>query len=109
MDHPNEKIISKGGYILLAQNDADGTIIGTCALLNMGLGSYELAKMSVAEGYQGFGIGKMMGLQTIEKAKSIGANRLFLETNDRLKPALRLYETLGFAPLKNDSDRKSGV
>ncbi|MCU0634905.1 MAG: bifunctional helix-turn-helix transcriptional regulator/GNAT family N-acetyltransferase, partial [Gemmatimonadaceae bacterium] len=55
LDHPDEKILARGGQILLAQ--VDGRIVGTCALLPMDAGTVELAKMAVDESMQGRGIG----------------------------------------------------
>jgi GNAT superfamily N-acetyltransferase len=97
LDYPDEKIISKGGRILLAYDTAQQTVVGTCALVNMqdGVG-YELAKMSVAQTHQGLGIGKNLGISAVELAKELGAKRIYIETNSSLKTALNLYEQLGF-------------
>ena len=38
----------------------------------------------------------MIGQATIEKAKEIGAKKVYLETNSVLKPAISLYYKLGF-------------
>ncbi|MNL33737.1 Acetyltransferase (GNAT) family protein [compost metagenome] len=57
---------------------------------------YELAKMAVSPKAQGKNIGFMLGQAVVEKAKSIKTDRLFLESNTILKPAIRLYEKLGF-------------
>lgn len=94
LDHPQGYILDKGGAILIAL--MNGKPIGTCALIKMKDGVYELAKMAVSPDAQGQKIGWKIGLATIEKAKELGANRIYLETNSVLKPAINLYKKLGF-------------
>ncbi|WP_217604193.1 bifunctional helix-turn-helix transcriptional regulator/GNAT family N-acetyltransferase [Chitinophaga sp. GbtcB8] len=94
LDHPKEYILQKGGYILMAvYNDEP---VGTCALIKMEDGGYELAKMAVSPEARGKNIGWLLGNAIIEKARSIGAHRLYLESNTILKPAINLYHKLGF-------------
>ena len=52
--------------------------------------------MGVKKGYQGRNIGKLLGEAIIQKAKEKGGKELFLETNQRLIPAISLYKKLGF-------------
>jgi ribosomal protein S18 acetylase RimI-like enzyme len=59
-------------------------------------GEFEVAKMAVAPECQGAGIGRALLTAGIDLARSLGAHRLFLETNHVLTPAIRLYESLGF-------------
>jgi ribosomal protein S18 acetylase RimI-like enzyme len=75
---------------------AGGKSVGCCALLPMGDVEFEVAKMAVAPGHQGNGIGRRLLFAVIEEAKRMQARRLYLETNHILKPAIRLYESLGF-------------
>ncbi len=101
MDHrslgnPQEYILDPGGYIAVAL--LDGEAVGVCALIPCHLEGYdfELAKMGVRENLRGMGIGKTLVLHIIEKARSLGAKKLFLESNRVLGPALSLYRRLGF-------------
>jgi DNA-binding MarR family transcriptional regulator/GNAT superfamily N-acetyltransferase len=94
LDHPEEYILNKGGHILFALYREEP--IGTCALINLGDGSFELAKMAVSPKVKGKGIGFLLGKAAIEKAKQAGAGRLYLESNTLLKPAINLYHKLGF-------------
>jgi len=57
---------------------------------------FEVAKMAVSLRHQGSGIGRRLLRAVIEEASSLGARRLYLETNHALTPAIRLYESLGF-------------
>jgi len=94
LDHPEEYILDKGGYVFFAIYQ--GKPVGTCALIKMDDNSYELAKMAVSQGAKGKGIGFMLGNATIEKAKELGVKRLYLGSNTILKPAINLYHKLGF-------------
>ena len=104
-DHPQETIIDKGGHILLASKD--GVMVGCCALIAMATGEFEVAKMAVAEGHQGSGIGRRVLEETIATARALGAKRLYLETNHILGPAIRLYEAVGFRHLPPERVVKS--
>lgn len=94
---PRRTIVERGGQILFAI--AGGEYAGCCALLAMGEGEFEVAKMAVAPGHQGKGIGRRVLRATVEEAKRMGAHRLYLETNHTLTPAIRLYESMGFRHL----------
>ncbi|MDO7874453.1 bifunctional helix-turn-helix transcriptional regulator/GNAT family N-acetyltransferase [Hymenobacter sp. ASUV-10] len=94
LDHPEEYILQAGGHILLAEYQ--GRIVGTCALLRMDDEGYELAKMAVSPTAQGLGIGFRLGEAAIARARTLGARRLYLESNTKLVPALQLYHKLGF-------------
>ncbi|MHC4943458.1 MAG: bifunctional helix-turn-helix transcriptional regulator/GNAT family N-acetyltransferase [Planctomycetota bacterium] len=101
---PNGRIIRKGGAILFALRD--GETVGTCALVKLGEKDYELTKMAVAPHAQGRGIGTMLARAVIERARDLGAKALYLETSPKLKPAILLYEKLGF---KKINDRPPGA
>ena len=94
LDDPEGEVLEPGGHIFMARYD--GCTVGTCALLNAGDGSYELAKMAVGEEAQGKGIGYLLGAAILEKAGELGAARVFLESNTSLEPAINLYRKLGF-------------
>lgn len=94
LDHPQEYIIDKGGHIYIGLYK--GVPVATCALILMEDGGFELAKMAVSPLAQGLGIGYLIGQACIEKARSLGARRIYLESNTTLKPALNLYHKLGF-------------
>ncbi len=97
LDHPEEYILTKGGHIFIALYD--DVAVGTCALIRMDDTTFELAKMAVSPKVQGKGIGFLLGNAVIEKARELGASRLYLESNTKLKPAIQLYYKLGFQRL----------
>ena len=94
LSDPNSKIIKKGGAILFAA--VDRRIVATCALMNHGDGVFELSKMAVAKQFRGRGIGTMLIKAIIEKADSLNAVELYLQTNPVLEAANHLYKKFGF-------------
>jgi DNA-binding MarR family transcriptional regulator/GNAT superfamily N-acetyltransferase len=94
LDHPAEYILDKGGHILVALHH--NIPVGVCALIKMNSDTFELAKMAVAPDAKGKGIGFMLGNAAAKKAKEEGAQKLYLESNTILKPAISLYQKLGF-------------
>ena len=94
LGNPQGQILDPGGAILVAE--ADGAAVGCCALILSSPDTFELAKMAVTDAYQGRGLGRKLLAAAIEAARSRGASRLFLETNSRMTPAVRLYESMGF-------------
>ncbi|MDI3322197.1 GNAT family N-acetyltransferase [Pinibacter soli] len=97
LNNPEEYIISKGGYILFAQYNNE--IVGVCALIRTNDESFELAKMAVSSSVQGKQIGTTLGIATLNKAKAMGANHVWLESNRILEPAIHLYKKLGFVEI----------
>jgi putative acetyltransferase len=94
LENPREVILDKGGFIYLA--GFEGKIIGSAALLNEGDGQYELAKMTVDPSFRGMGIGKILLEKCFEKARQLGAKKIVLFSNAKLKAALNLYTRFGF-------------
>lgn len=96
LDHPEEQIINKGGYIAFAL--LKGEAVGTCALVKAHEEplAFELSKMAVSPKAQGKKIGYLLGSALVEKARELNAKKVFLETNSILVPAIKLYEKLGF-------------
>lgn len=94
LDHPEQYILEPGGQILLASYQ--GQIVGTCALIRMDAETYELAKMAVSPKAQGFGLGFRLGEAAISLARTLGAKKVYLESNTKLEAAINLYHKLGF-------------
>lgn len=89
------QLIAPGGQIFMVE-DESGTAVACCALMAMGEASLELAKMAVRTDLRGQGLSKLLMEACIAGARTVGAKRLYLETNSALAPALRLYEQFGF-------------
>src|SRR6266550_6487668 len=87
-------IIAPGGQIFFATREED--VIGTAAVVRHSAAVCELAKMAVVPSAQGQGVGRKLAGAAIAFAEARGAHKITLMTNSRLKPALHLYEGLGF-------------
>lgn len=98
LDNPEKMIIEKGGEIIFIRKGNE--IIGTCALVRINNDLYELAKMAIDPKEHGNGLGYRLGKAIIDKARQLGAKKLFLESNTILKPAINLYRKLGFKEIE---------
>ena len=100
---PEEYILSKGGYIFFAKIGEE--IAGTVALIHRGeKEGFELSKMGVAEQHQGKKIGQLLMDYSIQFAKDKGANRIYLDSNRVLTPAITLYHKVGFQEIPVPKD-----
>ena len=94
LENPETYIIKPGGFIFIALlNDV---AVGACALVKHGDNLYELSKMAVTPAVQGQKVGQRLAEKIIQKAQELQLKQLFLITNSALKPAIALYEKLGF-------------
>jgi putative acetyltransferase len=73
--------------------------VGCSALIHLEDDVFEVAKMAVSPAWQGRGLGRKILEHVIQKARDLGAKRLYLETNSRLTTAIRMYESVGFRHL----------
>lgn len=106
LNNPEEFILKDGGQVLFAKNVDTEEVLGTCALMKHADGQFELTKMGVTESARGQKIGEKLCQTAIDWAKAKGLPSLMLETNSSLKPAIALYEKLGFkhVPIDTPSD-----
>lgn len=95
LDHPRERIIDRGGAILFVEIRGFG-IVGTCALQKTGEHQYELTKMGVLERARGSGAGSVLLDAVIDRARRMGARRLYLLSNRKSAAGIHLYEKHGF-------------
>lgn len=108
LNYPTSCIISPGGYIAIAEEN--GGVIGTGGLMvpaseNEPSETLEIVKMATAPNAQGKGVGQALLNHLIEVARARGAKYLWLETNDKLAAATRLYARTGFRALQPDELR----
>lgn len=96
LDNPKEYILDKGGKIFVALYKNEP--LGVCALIKMNDQNYdfEMAKMAVSPKAQGKNLGWLLGQAIIDSAKKLGASKIYLESNTILKPAINLYQKMGF-------------
>lgn len=91
---PFGRIIAPGGQIFVAMQGDE--VVGTCAIVSEGDDTFELAKLTVAAGARGHGIGRRLVEACMEFARQRHCARVVLVSNSRLVTAIRLYESLGF-------------
>lgn len=96
LNNPHSYILDKGGKIFVALYQDQP--VGVCALIKMDDPEYdyELAKMAVSPTVQGKNIGWLLSQVVVNAAKELGASKLYLESNTALKPAINLYQKIGF-------------
>jgi DNA-binding MarR family transcriptional regulator/N-acetylglutamate synthase-like GNAT family acetyltransferase len=93
--NPRELIIDRGGAILFIESPTLG-VIGACALIKVDEGCFELTKMGVSPAARGMKAGETLLAATLERARSMQMDRLYLLTNRKCEAAIHLYEKLGF-------------
>ena len=94
LSDPQTHILDGGGAIFLAR--LHGDIVGACALIEAGDGRVELSKMAVTPRCQGLGVGRRLIERAIAAFQAGPGRLLYLESNSKLKTAVRLYERSGF-------------
>ena len=94
LTQPKEYILKKGGYIFMAL--VDNKAVGTVALIKREDDEYELSKMAVTNTYQGLRIGQKLMYYCINFAGQNNFHRLYLDSNTKLTPAIKLYHKVGF-------------
>ena len=95
LTHPREMILDPGGAILMVSSRVHG-IVGACALMKTGEGTFELTKMGVLENVRGLKAGEFLLRAVLERAATIGMTTLYLLTNSKCEAAIHLYEKAGF-------------
>lgn len=90
----------KSAYFIAEEN---GRILGGVGIYptdGLDNDTVELVKMYVSSDSRGKGVGKLLMLQCIAFAKSLGYKKIYLETMPELSSAVAAYEKLGFQSLE---------
>lgn len=82
------------GAILLALDGEEPA--GVVALRPFGETECEMKRLYVRPKYRGYGAGRRLAEAIVEAARAKGYGSMVLDTLERLQPAIRLYESLGF-------------
>jgi ribosomal protein S18 acetylase RimI-like enzyme len=94
LSDPLGKIIKPGGSVLFAR--LKGRIVGTIALIRHDGGTWEAAKLAVAEEARERYVGTRLMEAVIARARESGADKLHLETNPKDARLIGFLEGFGF-------------
>lgn len=100
LTNPEEALLKPGGAILMAT--CNGELAGTVALRKVDDKVFEFTKMAVDENFRRLGIAEALSLASFTKARELGAETVILYSNSILKPAIHLYEKIGFRHVPAD-------
>jgi GNAT superfamily N-acetyltransferase len=98
-----ERLMEQGAAeFLLAAPDADSPPAGVCQLrfrLSVWTAADDcwLEDLFVREDARGTGVGRALAQAAVARAEERGCRRIELDADDANTPAIRLYESLGFA------------
>jgi len=87
-------VVRNGGYIFTLCVSEE--VVATCALFRKSDSEYELARMATKKSARGKGYGRRLLDHALERAREVGAKKVYLVSNTKLKSALHLYESVGF-------------
>jgi len=113
-DHLSDLFTVKGSVYFVAESNEH--LLGGCGIYpTAGLpeGTGELVKLYLDEKAQGKGIGKALFNRSLDAAKEMGYQNVYIETMPELKKAIPLYEQAGFTylpgPLGNSGHDGCGI
>lgn len=97
LDNPEGFYLAQGGYIFFAKQAQQ--IVGCIALKAYTENCYEVSKMAVSSEIQGQGVGRLLLLTALNKARELNIKTVSLETNSKLLRAMTLYQHFGFTQM----------
>lgn len=100
LSHPRKSILDPGGHIFFVESKELG-VVGTCALMKVDEGVFEVTKMGVLEKARGRGAGQLVLETALAHASTMNIDTLYLLTSSKCRAAIALYERLGF---EHDAD-----
>ena len=86
------------GCLLLVYHDEK--LAGCMALKRISDITCEMKRMFLRSEFRGNGIGRVMTLEIINRAREIGYSKMRLDTVPQLKAAIALYRSLGFVEIE---------
>ncbi len=95
LEHPRASIVDRGGIIRFVRA-GDLGVVGTCALIRIAPGVFELTKMGVRESARGRKAGEFLLAHVVTEARAMDLDRVYLLTSHKCEAAIHLYEKAGF-------------
>lgn len=99
IEQPESYYLAQGGYLFFAKQSKK--IVGCIAMKPISKDHYQISKMAVTPEIQGQGVGRLLLLSTLNKARSLQIKTISLETNSQLLRAMSLYQHFGFTKQKH--------
>jgi ribosomal protein S18 acetylase RimI-like enzyme len=90
------------GRLLLTIEESSGNAgapVGCAALRRLEQGACEMKRLYVRPAFRGKGVGEGLVKELIAEARSIGYQRMLLDTLPSMKEAHKLYRALGFCEI----------
>lgn len=88
------------GYVCLLLTKKAGKPVGAVGLKAHSKTTCEMKRLFVKQEAQGLGIGRSLSLHLMQEAKALGFKEMVLDSLKRLKPAVKLYQSLGFTEIE---------
>ena len=95
-----------GTYAALWIAMAEGGVVGSVALRDLGGDAYELKRMYLSSACRGRGVGKQLLATALNWARAHGARVIRLDTTERMVAARGLYESAGFVQVPGEAPRQ---
>ena len=111
-----EQFVAPRGVFLIVEGDGlDGEAadVGCGGIRHIdpidGQTTFELKHLWVQPHVRGLGVGRALLAELERRARTFGADRLVLDTNDSLEAAGRLYRSSGFEPIEPYNDNQNAT
>ena len=88
-------------FMLVIVDEDSSKILGLVSMQKKSEDTAELNRLSVRSEARGLGIGRKLVEALIEESRKSGFKKVYLETSDPQKAAVRLYERIGFKNIGN--------
>lgn len=88
------------GYVCLLLAKKAGKPVGAVGLKAHNKTTCEMKRLFVKQEAQGLGIGRSLSLRLMQEAKALDFHEMVLDSLKRLKPAVKLYQSLGFSEIE---------
>ena len=88
------------GFVCLILAKHAGKPVGAVALKSHSKTTCEMKRLFVKPQAQGKGIGRLLSERVMHEARGLGYSEMILDSLKRLKPAVALYQSLGFTEIE---------